>query len=620
METQISANPLSIVVGAAEAAKRRVNSRAVLGWLVLALNLMVASSHANAASLSTDDYINTLGQITAVQDTNVLRAQAVFRRLTQVTDRISGSHIRLVVVDSDTRPWAIAVPDGGIILSKGALAFCYKDDPDMGDTRLAFVLGHELSHLTAGDFWHQNVQLEFANRPDDKDVDRIRETLARAAGVSSDADVNDFLVRLRERELVADDSGFLIAAIAGYDVSLLVEDAPANFLHQWIEETGSYSEISHFSASERTAFLRQRLLRLRGRSLLFDVAVRLGFSGFTSEAIRLLHEFEQDFPSKQVFNNLGYFYLNSAIEAMPESIGTKWWFPVIATMDVPIGIQSRSIGGIGERATNYLEKARRYLQLAVQADANYITALLNLASTEYFLNNPHAARAHIENVLKLEPDNLDATGIQAPLLVAQNPQVDMSQPALSLLESIVQGDQADASALFNYARLLDQTGDLAAAEAVWMRLATGHSGLPGVFDKVVCERLQRPIGCSLGQTDADSPVDIIVSKRLGSNITDENMQQLLSEWNRQAYDTDVGLIEIFKASDGQLLVARDAVVIFISVPNKGQAGQSQMVSDLGQARFEMPLASGIMRNYSDDLSVFSDGPLIREYWYAGDRR
>ncbi len=589
--------------------------------LALASLFLISTAPANQTFLSTDDYINALGQISATKDSNVLRAQAVFGRLTQVTDRISGSHIRLVVVDSDTRPWAIAVPDGGIILSKGALAFCYKDEPEIGDTRLAFVLGHELSHLTAGDFWHQSVQLEFANRPDTKDVDRIRETLARAAGVSSDADVNDFLVRLRERELVADDSGFLIAAIAGYDVAKLVEDDENNFLHAWINETGGYSDISHFSATERTAFLRQRLTRLRGRSLLFDVAVRLGFSGFTSEAIRLLHEFEQDFPSKQVFNNLGYFYLNSGIEAMPESYGTKWWFPVIATMDVPTSLQTRSVGGIGVDATNFLEKARKYLELAVQADSEYVTALLNLASTEYFLGNAHAARAHIENVLKLEPNNLDASGVQAPLLVAQNPQIDMSQPALSLLEPLAQGDNPGQSILFNYARLLDQTGDGDSAAKVWNRLATSERGLPGIFDKVVCERLEQPVGCSyVRQNTTDADLYEVVSNYLGASTKDEAVQQLLKEWTRQSYPTDVGLIEIFKDPRGDLVVARDATVIFISVPNQGQSRSRMMVSDLGAPRFEMPLASGIMRNYSDRMSVFSDGPLIREYWYSTEDR
>jgi|GEM_PF-1775950 len=572
---------------------------------------------ANKTSLTTDDYIKTLGELTALEDTNVLRAQAVFLKLTQVTDRIAGSHIRLVVVESDSRPWAIAVPDGGIILSKGALDFCYQDSPDVGDTRLAFVLGHELSHLTARDFWHQDVHLQFANRPDGGDVDRIRETLARAAGVSSDADVNDFLVRLRERELVADDSGFLIAAIAGYNVDALVNETDSNFLHQWINATGGYSEITHFSADERTAFLRQRLLRLRQRSILFDVGVRLGFSGYRSEAIRLLHEFEQDFPSKQVFNNLGYFYLNNAIASMPKSIGSRWWFPTIATMEISVGGQSRSIGGVGARATASLERARKYLELAVQADSSYVTALLNLASTEYFLNNPHAARAHIETVRKLDPDNIHAAAVQAPLLVAQNPGIDMSGPALSLLKNLVQRPDADESIWFNYARLLDQSGDSEQAESIWAKLVDGESALPRLFDSVACERLNKETGCS---ADSNAPIDStsheLAKLSLGSDIEQESMRQLLAEWEVQSYETDIGSIEIFKNSLGHMLVARNSVVIFVSIRRSDAAGEKILISELGKPRFEVALASGTMRQFGDNFSVFSDGPIIREFWYS----
>lgn len=595
----------------------------LLSQLVTAFMMNSASS--NQSFVSTDDYIKALGEIAVLKDTNVLRAQAVFQRLTQVTDRIAGSHIRLVVVNSDTRPWAIAVPDGGIILSKGALEFCYQDSseigPEIGDTRLAFVLGHELSHLTAGDFWHQNVHLQFSNRPEASDIDRIRETLARAAGVSSDADVNDFLVRLRERELIADDNGFLIAAIAGYDVSTLVENDQQNFLHQWITETGGYSEISHFSADERTAFLRQRLARLRARSLLFDVAVRLGFSGYTTEAIRLLHEFEQDFPSKQVFNNLGYFYLKSALKVMPESIAARWWFPVIATMEIPAGIQStRSIGGVGARATEYLDKARRYLELAIQADAGYVTALLNLASTEYFLDNPHAARAHIESVLKLDPDNIHAISTQAPLLVAQNPEIDMSTPALAVMEDLVKREDAGESVWFNYARLLDESDNKQAAEEVWRKLTSGSNALPGMFDGVVCERLRKPKGCSAsdGVTSSRGASDNVDSY-LGSNIDENGVRQQLVEWERQSYPTEIGEIEIYKDDSGELLVVRDSVVIFVSLPRAAVDSAKIMVSELAKPRFQTQLASGTLRQYGDGLSIFSDGPMIREYWYSASQ-
>ena len=56
-----------------------------------------------------------------------------------------------------TNPWnvslPIAIPDGWIILSKGALDISYRD-PAKGDDRMAFVLAHEIAHQLKDDFWH----------------------------------------------------------------------------------------------------------------------------------------------------------------------------------------------------------------------------------------------------------------------------------------------------------------------------------------------------------------------------------------------------------------------------------------------------------------------------------
>jgi len=45
-------------------------------------------------------------------------------------------------------PWAIALPDGYIIIASQTLDICYKNvSKEIGDTRIAFILGHELAHL-----------------------------------------------------------------------------------------------------------------------------------------------------------------------------------------------------------------------------------------------------------------------------------------------------------------------------------------------------------------------------------------------------------------------------------------------------------------------------------------
>jgi hypothetical protein len=88
----------------------------------------------------------------------VARAYRVFDRVRAAADVAGRRSPRLKVIASLTDPWAQALRDGYVLLSRGAVAICYRaGDPALGDARLAFVLGHELAHLAKDDFWHAEV-------------------------------------------------------------------------------------------------------------------------------------------------------------------------------------------------------------------------------------------------------------------------------------------------------------------------------------------------------------------------------------------------------------------------------------------------------------------------------
>jgi len=49
----------------------------------------------------------------------------------------------------------LALKDGTILLSQKGMEICYQaEDKNIGDARVAFVLGHEMAHLGNDDFWH----------------------------------------------------------------------------------------------------------------------------------------------------------------------------------------------------------------------------------------------------------------------------------------------------------------------------------------------------------------------------------------------------------------------------------------------------------------------------------
>ncbi|MEW6601355.1 MAG: hypothetical protein AB1499_10340, partial [Nitrospirota bacterium] len=121
---------------------------------IVTLMLVVISSPAFAEDRGRKEFwINKYG-ITK-EDRLTERADAVFARVLAASDRRAGVEPALYIIDYDKTPWAQALSDGSIILSRKGLEFCYgKQSPEDGDSRLAFVIGHELAHQFNGDFWH----------------------------------------------------------------------------------------------------------------------------------------------------------------------------------------------------------------------------------------------------------------------------------------------------------------------------------------------------------------------------------------------------------------------------------------------------------------------------------
>ena len=94
-------------------------------------------------------------ELKPTDDPRAAKAHMIFQKIVQVAGRRAGMQPRLFIIARD--PWdialPIALPNGWIILSKGALDICYQD-PKRGDDRLAFILAHEVAHQLKDDFWH----------------------------------------------------------------------------------------------------------------------------------------------------------------------------------------------------------------------------------------------------------------------------------------------------------------------------------------------------------------------------------------------------------------------------------------------------------------------------------
>lgn len=102
-------------------------------------------------------YLDTYGRANA-ENPLISRVHKVFERVNAVADKRRRSLPRLVIVKgfNSTDNVPLALPDRHIILSEQNLDIIYKNVLlEHGDTRLAFILGHELAHLAKDEFWHR---------------------------------------------------------------------------------------------------------------------------------------------------------------------------------------------------------------------------------------------------------------------------------------------------------------------------------------------------------------------------------------------------------------------------------------------------------------------------------
>ncbi|MCP4935319.1 MAG: M48 family metalloprotease [bacterium] len=332
-------------------------------------------------------YIDSYGEVLPTIDSEVARAHRVFERVRAVADKNTRRLPKLVVVDSKADPWAIALPDGHIVLSRKAIAICHRQTSQgEAEARLAFVMGHELAHLARDDFWHREVFAFVANI---RGAENIAQVLRKEQSKSI------------EKELAADDAGFIYAALAGYPVDRLIRtiDGKPQFFEYWMHQTHRRANGKHPTIKKRAELLLWRLGDLKDKIVLFEYGVRLSHFDYCDDAIYFLRAFQKTFPGREVLNNLGYCYLQIARQAMEPERAYFYWTPLLMDAETRVKFLLRR-GGLSIKmlrqaasgtAQGFLREATDYLQRAVNADPGYLPAKINLAVAYLYLGRPHSA-------------------------------------------------------------------------------------------------------------------------------------------------------------------------------------------------------------------------------------
>lgn len=459
-------------------------------------------------------WIETYGVVTSADNSFVGRADTVFRNVLSAADKRGSRLPRLLVLRAPGTPWAQTIQDGSIILTEGALKLCYSHvTPEQGDSRLAFIFGHELAHLAKDDFWHSFAYAAVKQNADEK---AVRESLLKSLKETSES--------LRIKELQADAYGIVYMTMAGYDAKLIVSET-TNFFEEWVSQiTGriAYADDKHPSSAHRAAALKAQLQDVVANMDLFTFGVRLYQAGKYDDAILLLEAFKEKFPSREVFNNIGLSHFQMAtknLAACDANLVFRFKLPTILD---PISLSRRLTVREAQTAECLsgkifqarIREAIRNFEMAAERDPMYYPARINLSSAYILLGEASKALSYTDEALLIDkygPEALNNKAL-AMYLFGHASSIDTTDAALGLLKQSLQQKPRFSDALYNIMVIQSERGRTTAASV------TGRQFLAVETSGPYAERAATKLSLSLlGATDKNyqsfrSPISLNVVK------------------------------------------------------------------------------------------------------------
>jgi len=464
----------------------------ITGFLIYCLCIILSQS---CFAFSKDNDINWLidkwGALKADEYPKFSKINQIFNRVVMVSDKPIGIKPILKGIKTIGDPWAICCPDGTIILTQKAIDFCYQGVSDgIGDSRIAFIIGHELAHLAGNDFWHLNV-LKTVHQYGKKTAlfQEILSLLKKTEDTDNTAHAREIR---KKKELKADQYGFLYMSLAGYDPGAIVGSTDNNFFDHWASRiTGqvAYSNLSHFSSEKRSDFLRTQMNHMVDQLNFFHIGVRYYQLGQYTKALDYLEIFNKDFPSREVSNNLGLIHYQLATRCLAECVGNEAFRFQLATF-LDTHTRAETFKSKAVRSKNIslkdcpqlmvfkdeIETAQQYFKEAISKDNLYDPPHLNLSSAYLIASifskqchfkesvNLHSAIAELEKI-----DNHHATNnlaIAKYLRGNMEDEPDMFDWSVKKLKKIM---SEYPGAAYNLARMLDERGKSKKASMAWKK-------------------------------------------------------------------------------------------------------------------------------------------------------
>jgi tetratricopeptide (TPR) repeat protein len=423
----------------------------------------------DSAQSSVSWWIDRYGAADA-RDPMIERARRVFGRLLEA----SGSRATLTVVEATEAPYALAIRSEDVLLTRAALDLCYHGVPaETGDTLLAFVLAHELSHLQNRDFWH---------------------ALAFTAMLRAEVDPGLPAKNRRHLELKADEGGAVLLTLAGYDPAVLLEGGQ-EFFERWVDDVGRAAgdDPGHPTPRKRAEFLRERLAEVAAKVPLFEEGVELYESGRFQEAIERFEELRSVFPDRAVLNDLALARYQLAVAELyrcDEHLVLRYRLPTaIDPKTLAERFRRRGPAAGPDRSPclgepvyrQHIDAAVESLEEAVDQAPGYLPARLNLVAALVLDEEPAGALVAAGEAVTLQPDDPRTANARAVAHAAYMELQGANDPA----EAADGADPAETTRYFpearrrfpgdpalayNHAAVLTRAGRLDEARPIWEEL------------------------------------------------------------------------------------------------------------------------------------------------------
>lgn len=539
-----------------------------------------------------DYWIEKYGQADP-KDPKIKKVYAIFEKVRDAADDKKNRSPKLKIVNSPDDPWAIALPDGNVILSAGAVRNCYRNVSESeGDARMAFVIGHELAHMADDHFWHLEVFAALSGR-----------------GMSTES--------VLEKETKADDQGFLYASLAGYQTDTLLgsKDGKADFFTAWMAQLPHRkTDPAHPSPRKRADVLQSRLKTLSEKIFLFRFGVRLAHFGRYEDARYFLEDFQKVFPSAEVLGNLGYCTLQLAIAEMPPSLSYEFWLP--AVMDVRTRAEDIIRGNqragqeLTQDAKNLLKEAGDYLKKACDADQNYIPSRINLAVIHFYLGENYKARAVIEEAYRLKAADPDIRMLRAIIMMGEAPDADMWPRAEKIIRELSEIPASRIPALYNLAVMYEQRGRTQAGE-LWKTVAKAPEKLPAPFRAQVERRTPVPAFSPKKIRSEIPPLPVPIGTDLKE---DEKSRNIVETWDKLSFDYRMRKLTgtVYSSPSGISLLELYGFAEMIVL--SGEALADIPILPCDRPLWENRTASGTVCACAPGISVLKQDNKISEIW------